>query len=43
MELCEGRSLEAVSMEIRRKHWRVGEKVAGRIAEGVRILCYPCF
>jgi len=35
MELGEGRSLEAVSMEIRRHRWRVGEKVAGRIAEGV--------
>ncbi|KAI0036926.1 kinase-like protein [Vararia minispora EC-137] len=35
MELCEGHSLEAAGAEIRRRQGRVGEKVAGRIAEGV--------
>jgi mitogen-activated protein kinase kinase len=38
MELCEGRSLEAAGVEIRRRRGCVGEKVAGRIAEGVRAL-----
>jgi len=36
MEFCEGGSLEAVGKRIREKGWRVGEKVAGRLAEGVR-------
>lgn len=36
MELCEGRSLEDAGLEIRRRQGRVGEKVAGRVAEGVR-------
>ena len=35
MEFCEGGSLEAVGKRIREKGWRVGEKVAGRLAEGV--------
>ena len=35
MELCEGRSLEDAGKEIRRRNGRVGEKVAGKIAEGV--------
>ncbi|KZV62817.1 Pkinase-domain-containing protein [Peniophora sp. CONT] len=35
MELCEGRSLEDAGLEIRRRQGRVGEKVAGRVAEGV--------
>ncbi|THH15627.1 hypothetical protein EW146_g4877 [Bondarzewia mesenterica] len=35
MELCEGRSLEAVGERIKRRKGRVGEKVAGRLAEGV--------
>lgn len=36
MELCEGKSLEAVGRRIRERGARVGEKVAGRLAEGVR-------
>jgi len=35
MDFCEGGSLEAVGKQIREKGWRVGEKVAGRLAEGV--------
>jgi len=35
MEFGEGGSLEAVGKRIREKGWRVGEKVAGRLAEGV--------
>jgi len=35
MEFCEGGSLEAVGKRIREKGWRVSEKVAGRLAEGV--------
>ena len=37
MEVCEGGSLEAVGKRIKELGGRVGEKVAGRIAEGVRI------
>ncbi|KAL5528316.1 MKK1 [Sanghuangporus sanghuang] len=35
MEVCEGRSLEAIGKRIREGGGRVGEKVAGRIAEGI--------
>ena len=35
MELCEGKSLESVGKRIREGGGRVGEKVAGRLAEGV--------
>jgi len=35
MDYCEGGSLEVVGKRIREKGWRVGEKVAGRLAEGV--------
>ena len=35
MEFGEGGSLEAVGKRIREKGWRVSEKVAGRLAEGV--------
>jgi mitogen-activated protein kinase kinase len=37
MDYCEGGSLEAVGKRIREKGWRVGEKVAGRLAEGVSL------
>ena len=37
MEFCEGGSLEAVGKRIREKGWRVGEKVAGRLSEGVSL------
>ena len=37
LELCEGRSLEAIGKRIREGGGRVGEKVAGRIAEGVSV------
>ena len=37
MELCEGRSLEAVGERLREKGWRPGEKVAGTLAEGVSL------
>jgi mitogen-activated protein kinase kinase len=35
MEICQGKSLEAVSKRIKERGARVGEKVAGRLAEGV--------
>ncbi|KAI0320916.1 kinase-like protein [Amylostereum chailletii] len=35
MEVCEGKSLEAVGRRIKERGARVGEKVAGRLAEGV--------
>ncbi|EIM81190.1 Pkinase-domain-containing protein [Stereum hirsutum FP-91666 SS1] len=35
MELCEGGSLQTVVERIKRRKGRVGEKVAGRLAEGV--------
>jgi len=37
MEFCDGGSLEAVGKRIRGKGWRVSEKVAGRLAEGVSL------
>lgn len=36
MENCEGRSLEAVGKKIKERGAVVGEKIAGRLAEGVR-------
>ena len=36
MEICHGKSLEAVGKRIKERGARVGEKVAGRLAEGVR-------
>ena len=38
MEICPGKSLEAVGKRIKERGARVGEKVAGRLAEGVRIV-----
>ena len=35
MEVCQGKSLEAVGKRIKERGARVGEKVAGRLAEGV--------
>ncbi|KAJ7485836.1 kinase-like domain-containing protein [Mycena latifolia] len=35
MEFCEGRSLEAVGKRIKERNAVVGEKIAGRLAEGV--------
>jgi mitogen-activated protein kinase kinase len=35
MEICQGKSLEAVGKRIKERGARVGEKVAGRLAEGV--------
>ena len=35
MEFCEGRSLEAVWNQARNQNWRIGEREAGSIAEGV--------
>ncbi|TFY74154.1 hypothetical protein EWM64_g9858 [Hericium alpestre] len=35
MEVCEGKSLEAVGKRIKERGARVGEKVAGRLAEGI--------
>ncbi|KAI0315692.1 kinase-like protein [Amylostereum chailletii] len=35
MEHCEGKSLESVGAEIRRRRGRVGEMVAGRLGEGI--------
>ncbi|EJD03119.1 Pkinase-domain-containing protein [Fomitiporia mediterranea MF3/22] len=35
MEICEGGSLEAIGKRIKEMERRVGEKVAGRIAEGI--------
>jgi mitogen-activated protein kinase kinase len=37
MEVCPGKSLEAVGKRIKERGARVGEKVAGRLAEGVRV------
>lgn len=37
MELCEGGSLESVGKRLRERGGVVGEKIAGRLAEGVRI------
>ena len=41
MEVCEGKSLEAVGKRIKERGARVGEKVAGRLAEGVRPSLLP--
>lgn len=41
MEYCEGGSLESVGKRMRQIGGRVGEKVAGRLAEGVRISSWP--
>lgn len=41
MEFGEGGSLEAVGKRIREKGWRVSEKVAGRLAEGVSFRLRP--
>ena len=38
MELCEGGSLESVGKQMRLIGGRVGERVAGRLAEGVRYI-----
>lgn len=38
MEICPGKSLEAVGKRIKERGARVGEKVAGRLAEGVRVV-----
>jgi mitogen-activated protein kinase kinase len=38
MEVCPGKSLEAVGKRIKERGARVGEKVAGRLAEGVRVI-----
>lgn len=38
MEMCQGKSLEAVGKRIKERGARVGEKVAGRLSEGVRHL-----
>ena len=38
MEFCEGGSLESVGKRMREIGGRVGEKVAGRLAEGVRVV-----
>jgi mitogen-activated protein kinase kinase len=35
MEICQGKSLESVGKRIKERGARVGEKVAGRLAEGV--------
>ncbi len=35
MEVCQGKSLESVGKRIKERGARVGEKVAGRLAEGV--------
>lgn len=35
MEICQGKSLEAVGKRIKERGARVGEKVAGRLAEGI--------
>ena len=37
MEFCEGGSLESVGKKIREMNAVVGEKIAGRLAEGVRV------
>lgn len=35
MEFCEGGSLDAVYREVKRRAGRTGEKVLGKVAEGV--------
>jgi mitogen-activated protein kinase kinase len=39
MEFCEGGSLEAVGRRIKERNAIVGEKIVGRLAEGVRLTC----
>ena len=41
MEYCEGGSLESVGKQMRLIGGRVGEKVAGRLAEGVCAVLFP--
>lgn len=41
MEFCEGGSLESVGKRMRQIGARVGEKVAGHLAEGVSLLPFP--
>lgn len=41
IDYCEGGSLESVGKRMREIGGRVGEKVAGRLAEGVRLFLYP--
>jgi mitogen-activated protein kinase kinase len=41
MEYCEGGSLDAIGKRIARRGAVVGEKVVGRIAEGVRYPTHP--
>jgi mitogen-activated protein kinase kinase len=42
MEICQGKSLEAVGKRIKERGARVGEKVAGRLAEGVCLYATSC-
>lgn len=42
MDFCEGGSLESVGKRMRQIGGRVGEKVAGRLAEGVRFVSSMC-
>lgn len=42
MEYCPGKSLEAIGKRVADRNGRVGEKVAGRLAEGVSVLAYFC-
>jgi mitogen-activated protein kinase kinase len=42
MEICQGKSLEAVGKRIKERGARVGEKVAGRLAEGVCLYAASC-
>ena len=41
MEICQGKSLESVGRRIKERGARVGEKVAGRLAEGVCLYAAP--
>jgi hypothetical protein len=43
MEYCPGKSLEAIGKRVADRNGRVGEKVAGRLAEGVSQIFYPPF
>jgi len=38
MEFCEGGTLEAVGKRLRNTGWRIGEKVAGSLVEGVSLV-----
>ena len=42
LEFCPGRSLEAIERRLADRNERVGEKVAGRLAEGVSSYIYYC-